>query len=418
VGTLIALAHQNDPFNISPARVRAAQWFYRLWRRYEMGTGIHVRRVHYLLISQPVRDVNGRRYTNDTDHWNMLARATRDARYLGLVPRGTFIDRKNDAPIINVINGADIFISDSEPGVAVETPDMPDLPKLWLDRPTINQRYHIELWCEKTTINDVLEPLAAQYACNVVTGSGELSLTACEDVVDRALESDRLVRILYISDFDPGGMSMPVAVARKIEYRIRNEDLDLDLQVRPIALTHEQCIEYELPRTPIKETERRAARFEERFGAGASELDAMEALHPGELRKIIEREILRYYDNDLAGKIARVIRTVERDIDGINESVHDSYTEEVVELRDEWQRIIDDFESRVDDWRERAEEVWSQIADDLNECGPDLTEIEWPEPDEGDEDDDPMFDSTRDYVEQIDRYKDHQEKPTEGKICK
>jgi hypothetical protein len=44
---------------------------------------------------------------------------------------------------------------------------------------------------------------------------------------------------------------------------------------------------------------------------------------------------------------------------------------------------------------------------------PDLDEVDWPIPDEGDEDLDPLFDSTRDYVEQMDRYKEHQDKPTE-----
>jgi hypothetical protein len=39
--------------------------------------------------------------------------------------------------------------------------------------------------------------------------------------------------------------------------------------------------------------------------------------------------------------------------------------------------------------------------------------IEWPEPDGGDEDEDPLFDSTRGYVEQIDRFKEYQQKPTE-----
>jgi hypothetical protein len=34
-------------------------------------------------------------------------------------------------------------------------------------------------------------------------------------------------------------------------------------------------------------------------------------------------------------------------------------------------------------------------------------------PDDGDEDDEPLFDSTRDYVEQINRYKEHQGKPIE-----
>ena len=37
-------------------------------------------------------------------------------------------------------------------------------------------------------------------------------------------------------------------------------------------------------------------------------------------------------------------------------------------------------------------------------------EIECPDFD-ADEDDDPLFDSTREYVEQVDRYKEHQGKP-------
>jgi hypothetical protein len=49
----------------------------------------------------------------------------------------------------------------------------------------------------------------------------------------------------------------------------------------------------------------------------------------------------------------------------------------------------------------------------LRDKTPDLDEVEWPEPEAGDEDDDPLFDSTRGYVEQIDRYKQHQGKPTE-----
>ena len=47
-----------------------------------------------------------------------------------------------------------------------------------------------------------------------------------------------------------------------------------------------------------------------------------------------------------------------------------------------------------------------------------MSEIEWPEPKEGDEDPNPLFDSRRDYVEQIDVYKAFQGKPTERKSGK
>jgi hypothetical protein len=64
-------------------------------------------------------------------------------------------------------------------------------------------------------------------------------------------------------------------------------------------LTADQCKQYHLPRTPIKDSERRAGVFEARHGAGATELDALEALHPGELRKIVIEAVDHYYDSDL-----------------------------------------------------------------------------------------------------------------------
>jgi hypothetical protein len=47
---------------------------------------------------------------------------------------------------------------------------------------------------------------------------------------------------------------------------------------------------------------------------------------------------------------------------------------------------------------------------------PDPAEADWPEPKDGEDDDDPLFDSGRDYIDQMDRYKDHQDKPiTDGR---
>jgi hypothetical protein len=58
-------------------------------------------------------------------------------------------------------------------------------------------------------------------------------------------------------------MGMPVSMARKVEYEIDRRGADVEIQVRPIVLTHDQCVEYRLPRAPIKETEKRGARFRE-----------------------------------------------------------------------------------------------------------------------------------------------------------
>jgi hypothetical protein len=202
---------------------------------------------------------------------------------------------------------------------------------------------------------------------------------------------------------------MPVAVARKIEHRLYTEGLDhLDIEVRPIALTHEQCVRYGLPRTPIKESERRGARFEERFGAGATELDALEAIVPGELERILRREIRRYYDVSLNERIWRASEPLEDEIAEINAATRAEHEPQIAELREEWAEI----EKAVASWQERAEDVWQAIANRLAEAAPDLDDIAWPEPAEGDEDEDPLFSSTRGYLQQIDCYKRHQGKPT------
>jgi hypothetical protein len=44
-------------------------------------------------------------------------------------------------------------------------------------------------------------------------------------------------------------------------------------------------------------------------------------------------------------------------------------------------------------------------------------DAEWPEPEEGNDDTDPMFDSTRSYLDQCDRFELHQGEPTEGKVA-
>jgi hypothetical protein len=416
--TLVALSPANDPFSITPGRRDGAQWFARIWKRLNLGSDVHLRRLHYAIVSQakPLKMPNGTPYENTLEAWQALIRTSNDARYLDLVPAQDFVDRRNDEPLIYLsdeCNEASLGTIYSEPHVEITSAQIPALPTLHLTRPVIQQPYHVEVWCEKTSVNDVLEKVAVAYGCNIVTGAGELSQTACVNLVQRAEESGRPVRILYISDFDPAGQSMPVAVARKIEHRLHLKQLDLDIQVRPIALTAEQCREYRLPRTPIKETERRAERFEARFGEGATELDALEALRSGELRKIIEGEIERYFDVDLDDAVNDTATEIEDSITKITRSVHAKHRTKIKTLEAGWRQIAKEHARQIAAWRKRAKVVWHAVANDLRAQAPDPDEINWPEPADGYEDDDPLFDSTRDYVEQIDRYKAHQGKPTE-----
>ena len=353
-------------------------------------------------------------YVNTLNCSGFLNTASRDARYLDLVKLRHVIDRRSDEPVIN-LSTEDVELPagiESAGGLHDYVPPNFEVPHLNVDPPLVPQRYHIEIWNEKSTMNDILLPLCERYGINYVHGVGEMSLTRCVELVDRARASGRPVRIIYISDFDPGGVSMPVAVARKVEWVVRKEGYDLDIQVRPIVLTPEQCIEYHLPPTPIKEGEKRAAAFMERFGVeGATELDALEALHPGELERILVEEIERYYDDTLDERIDDVVGEVQAELDDVNAEVKQQHAKAIKTLEIERKKVL----TAISVFEKKAKPVLRKIEQDLEANAPDINNFDWPEAAEGDEDDDPMFDSTRDYVEQIDRYKEHQGKAVERK---
>ena len=216
------------------------------------------------------------------------------------------------------------------------------------------------------------------------------------------------VRIIYIADFDPGGRSLPKAVARKVEFTIAKLKLDVDLKLIPLALTAEQCREYRLPRIPIKETERRKATFESTFGEGATELDALEALYPGELARLLNTEIDNWLDPNLDARSESAHRSLLNDLGIIEWEIRSRYEVQVARLRSAFDDIVEhinDINDELSDWQEQASTLWTQIAADLEEAAPDLSEVEMPESDApGTTDRFVLFDSQRDYFPQMDAY--------------
>jgi hypothetical protein len=326
LATLFTLSDTNDPWMAGlDFRSKHAYWIAELFNSLELPRQVHDRQIHYKLVSQktPVLQVDGTPYLNTTDCYNRLCDAIKDARYLDLIPARMIVDRRNPEPSINFdsdedvaaeieINHGEVF--EYEYGNDYLAPSY-SLPSAELaDEPSYGERYHLEIWIEKSTQNEVLLPLGREYGINVATFIGEVSLTRCEELVDRVIESGRPARILHITDFDPAGRDMPISAAVKIDFIAKMSGHDLDIRLDHVALTEEQCIQCRLPRTPIKGTETRAAGFEARYGDGGTELDALEALHPGVLRRILVEHIERYRDDDLDDRVENAIEQYRHDL--------------------------------------------------------------------------------------------------------
>jgi len=448
---LLALSRQNDPFYMgTKGDIAKAAWFAELWERFGYERGVHLRRMHYQIVSQDplVEKPDGELYENTEKDWGYLGTASKCARYLDFVNPGLFVDRRNPDAIINtqwadgVLNPCYEVEAD---GWAIGLPSVPALPGLAWSLPELpgfslygysgrQQNYHLEVWVEKTTMNDALEPICRRFDVNLVTGAGEMSITAALNLVQRVKQARRPCRVFYISDFDPAGYGMPVSVARKLEFFLRDRGLDLDIRLEPIVLTREQVIEYQLPRQPIKDSERRKGRFEDVHGEGAVELDAMEALCPGKLAEIVKGAILGYYDTTLDSRVQHQVRRawsdlrlekqgVYEDFDGDLAEIKADYSELGAEFSETHQRFNDlvaDFQSEIDAHEEKLEDIrrrWQAASDEIQErleaLDIDLPGI--PEPSLPTETNGKLYDSGRGYLDQLVFYKAYQ--GGNGPIC-
>ncbi|GIK42376.1 MAG: hypothetical protein BroJett011_62090 [Chloroflexota bacterium] len=446
VTELCALAPANDPFYTGrPSEIIAAEWFTNLWRSFGYGRGVHLRRVHYQIVSQnpPIARPDGRPYENTESCWDYLNNASKWARYLGLVQASAFVDRRNPEAAINAYYWGD----DPTPGYGLtggwdedgyELPELPELDSLPYALPdppafevsgyeSIPQPFHLEIWCEKTTMNDVLTPLCRRYSINLVTGAGEMSITAVVDFMRRAQEANKPARILYISDFDPAGLGMPISVARKIEFFQRNEGFEaLDIRLHPIVLTADQVAHFTLPRVPVKDSDLRKANFEAAYGQGQVELDALEALYPGQLARIVTAAILHYHDPTLTQRAMEQKEALQQALASERQAVIEDHRDDLESLEDDYGVLLDDFklvredfaelirdfQPRIDAYKERLAEikqrgraVYGTLFEALKRVDLDLDEdFPLPEPELPDEPE-TLYDSSRDYLTQLLAYK-------------
>ncbi len=304
----------NDPFYVgSKSQQSSAEWARELYLLLRPKQTVHVRRLHYFALTQPQhRKPNGRVYTNTEADWKYLKCACKFARYLNLLPYDVFSDRRNLFPSERKwpTIGGDHHLHCRR--LMIET--IYSICKLHVA--TVLAKLlpmHIEIWVEKSTAADLLKAVAEKYNINIVTSMGEISLTAVWRFIKRIAESTKPVRIFYISDFDPAGEKMPVSVARKMEFLLRQLRLSrkLDVKLKPLMLTRRQCRKFDLPSTPLSPSSRKTYSFTTYNGFGVTELQALEVFRPGYISKFVDDHLKSYLD---LPKITRARRIADNAI--------------------------------------------------------------------------------------------------------
>ena len=304
VNDLVVLSPENDPYT-SWRRRRQAEWFAALFdRRVPPGATKHLRGFFYLLVTTTPTGPNGKTFVNDYQNWQLLQKAAKAARWLGLVPFDRIIDERNTQPEIYVPSVSPISTGvHAGAGCTIPIDAKDALPRLFIDGFRGRQTHRIIFFGEKSSLAIVLRPIAEAIGADMVLVTGETSDRRLYEAIDRANADGRPAVLLYFADFDPSGHQMSISVARKVQALRDFEYTGLNIQLYRVALTIEQVRDLWLPSAPFKRTEKRARQWREAFGHEQTEIDAMVELHPEALRQAVFDAVAPYYDDTLDDRV-------------------------------------------------------------------------------------------------------------------
>jgi hypothetical protein len=203
-------------------------------------------------------------------------------------------------------------------------------------------------------LEDVLEPLCSVLGVDLLAGTGYSSYTRAIQLLRHAEVRGQRLHAFYVSDYDNAGENMPVSVARHCQYFAEHLGIKAEITLEPLALTREQVERYHLPKAPDKKQ---------------TELDALEALHPGELGRILRAAVEARRDATLRDRVEAAGGEAQAAAEEIWESV-------AADLRIEMGAIEADAQTVIGRYQESEQRKAAEIADATAELRRQIREIE------------------------------------------
>jgi hypothetical protein len=333
---------------------------------------IHWRGLHYAIMGANVAKPNGEIYRNTEADWIWLSEgAGKVARWLGYVPFERIIDQRNAEPVIHrekkVRPEAQLSI-----GLDVEIPDAEDIEPLPIAKGFVaRQAFQFAIFGEKSSLADIVAPIAKRYEADLYLPTGEISDTQVYQIAKDANADGRPLVLFTISDCDPAGHQMPISIGRKLQAFNDQFFPELEFEVVPVALTVEQVEEFDLPSTPLKEGESRADRWRDAFGIEQTEIDALTtpARRPI-LERLIRQAFTPYIDPTLDLRVAEAKAEW-------NAAAQEAIAEQID--AEHLEQIREEASVKLEELRESIERINDQLALAAGDHF-ELPDIEVPEP--------------------------------------
>ena len=275
-------------------------------------------------------------------------------------------------------------------GLDIDIPDADDLI------PTVDVRdfrgvqpYKLVFFGEKSSLADVLEPIANERAADLYLPTGEISDTLLHTMAAVGAEDGRPMIVLTFSDCDPAGWQMPISIGRKLQAFQTLLYPELEFAVYRVALTPDQVRAYGLPSTPLKDSERRADRWRSAMGVSQTEIDALASLQPELMRQVALDAIAPFYDTTLDRRVA----TARNEWRGAAQEILDEQLDS-----DGHEHIRIQAAARLDDLREEIDRLTNLLDIDVDDI--EFPRIDVPEAEVTEDAEAPLIDSAWSFEDQ------------------
>jgi len=397
---LLAMTSPHDPYwCLMPSREQQGRWFADIWNAHGK-PGMHLRRMHYAILSgkEPTTLLSGKPYQNTEDSFGWLQAGFTNARYLGLVDATHFEEHRSAEAILNATSRTaptprmeiSSLLSSSFPTLKPISLSRPEPSITGYDYNDADQPFIVELWIEKSTMNDILVPLCEELHINLVECTGFASITRVVEMVHRAQEKP--VRIFYVSDCDHSGKHMPVQVSRQVEFWRHRYAPESDIKLSVLALRPDQVVNYKLPRL---------------FGTGATELDALEVHYPGLLALMVRDAMKPYRDATLKDRLRSAKVDARRQLEAAWDAKTTTERVAFASIQDRVNVILERHAAQLSKELEPLRLAVKTVQRRVRRAEKQFTVTLPPRPEPvvpPSEEEEWLFDSNRDYMEQHEAY--------------
>ncbi|MBA7552860.1 hypothetical protein ES705_45437 [subsurface metagenome] len=252
--------------------------------QYKIEGSMTLRRIYYVLLGKGLVKPSGKK---DSPYIN-LSKLLLKAREKGELDWKIIVDRTREI---------------------IQRPTFPDYDEAfkWICKhyrrdSMLLQKKYCEVWIEKDAISGNVSNETWFIDVPLIVGRGWGSGTYHHDAYERIAEISKeekklLVKVLYISDFDPEGFHIPEVLKTKLKlYGLE------DPKVERIALTLEQIKKFGLKKNvgftiSKKQREKEYVKdFIKKYGVVQYEIDALPV---AELNKILKKELKKLIDFDI-----------------------------------------------------------------------------------------------------------------------